>query len=84
MAGYVNGFLQIGLDGHFYDFEHLFIKSVQHGWPTNTVTNTQKTAALNNASPLHAINVQITWNHSAWGGWNTSQAVTIPAGGQLL
>ena len=84
VAGYVNGQLQISLDGHFYDFEHVFIKSVQHGWPFHTVTNTQKTGILTNASALHAINVQITWNNSVWSGWNTSQAVTIPAGGQLL
>jgi hypothetical protein len=82
VGGYGNGNLQISLDTQFYDFEHMFIKCVQHAWPFHTVTNTVKTGALNNTSMLHAINMQVTWNNGAWGGMN-SQAVTIPAGGNI-
>lgn len=81
-GGYTHAHLQITLDMQVYDFEHLFIKVVQHAWPFCTVTNTVKTGMLTNTSMAHPINAQVTWNNGAWGGMN-SQAVTIPAGGNL-
>jgi hypothetical protein len=83
VANYAVGFLNIALDGQMYDFEHLFIKCVQHAWPFQTVTNTQKTGALTNTSGLHAIHARITWNGGGWAGWN-GQGVNIAAGAQLL
>lgn len=81
-GGYGAGQQLVTLDAQNYDYEHMFIKSVQHAWPLHTVTNTQKTGALTN-NGAHPLNVQVTWNGGAWGGVN-SIALAIPPGGQLL
>ena len=79
--GYVAGNLQITLDGHNYDLEHILIKAAQHIWPYGTISNTQKTGALINAG-AYPINIDISWNNAGVGAVQ-NQNIVIPIAGQL-
>lgn len=59
----------ITLDNRNYDYEHLFIKSVQHIWAYQTVSNTVKVGALRNNHNANAIRVRVTWSGGTWNNW---------------
>lgn len=67
--------MDLVLDGHTYDLEHIFIKAAQHAWPYGTITNTQKTGVLINQG-AHPIDVSISWEE---GGLVN---VSLPSGGR--
>ncbi|MBX3587212.1 MAG: hypothetical protein KF796_11275 [Ramlibacter sp.] len=56
----------ITLDNRNYDYEHLFIKSVQHIWAFETVSNTVKVGALRNNHNANAITATVTWSGGQW------------------
>jgi hypothetical protein len=71
--------INIILDQHTYDLEHIFIKAAQHAWPQGTITNTLKTGEFINLGNS-TINVIISWDGLA----ADSKTVSVPAGGRLV
>lgn len=73
----------IYLDNQSYDFEHLYIKSVQNMFPHDTITNTKKVSQLWNTHNSHSINVQLTWSGGTWNNSisnSTGESISLAAG----